>query len=60
MQNTISIYKEVQKRILLYGQTALGEKQFKSFRKLVLDEFAAANKKIWADVETKLLQEEVE
>ncbi|MBU0999479.1 hypothetical protein KKG24_04250 [Patescibacteria group bacterium] len=41
---SIDIYKEVQNKILLYGQMAFSEIQFKAFRKLVLDEFAKAER----------------
>jgi len=60
MQNTINIYKEVQKQILLYGEMALDEKRFKVFRKLILDEFMKANKKVWADADANLMQKEEE
>jgi len=44
-------YSEVMKSILLLGESSLPETRFKAFRKIILDEFSRAQKKIRSRVQ---------
>ena len=39
VRDIIKIYSAVQRKILLFGETAMGDAKFQAFRKLVIEEF---------------------
>ena len=52
-EQILEIYNEVMKQILLVAQSSLSESQFTAFRKIVLDRYGEAQRKI-----KKLLEKE--
>lgn len=46
LDEIFQIYTEVMKSILLIGESSLPEMRFKAFRRIVLDEFSKARRKI--------------
>ena len=52
-EQILEIYNEAMKQILLVAQSSLSESQFTAFRKIVLDRYGEAQRKI-----KKLLEKE--
>ena len=52
-EQILEIYNEVMKQILLVAQSSLPESQFTAFRKIVLDRYGEAQRKV-----NKLLEKE--
>ncbi|MFH1798305.1 MAG: hypothetical protein ABH844_03015 [Candidatus Omnitrophota bacterium] len=52
-EQILEIYNEVMKQILLVAQSSLSESQFTAFRKIVLDRYGEAQRKV-----NKLLEKE--
>lgn len=45
-EQILALYTEVMKQILLFSQTALPPSQYEAFRKLVMDAFGEAERKV--------------